>query len=109
MAKLAGHQVKAGHYAEPARFVATARTRLAAVLRRATYNHIAPPARGRLNGRSVPRLGARARRCPLAARAPAQGFVEEGLRKEGDPLVRFRGGPGGRRARLLGTGKDVWE
>ena len=25
------------------------------------------------------------------------------------PLVRFADGPSGRRARLLGTGKDVWE
>lgn len=25
------------------------------------------------------------------------------------PLVRFVGGPGGRRARLVGTGSDVWE
>lgn len=25
------------------------------------------------------------------------------------PLVRFGEGPAGRRARLLGTGKDVWE
>jgi uncharacterized protein (DUF433 family) len=25
------------------------------------------------------------------------------------PLIRFAEGPAGRRARLLGTGKDVWE
>ncbi len=25
------------------------------------------------------------------------------------PLVRFADGPGGRRARLVGTGSDVWE
>lgn len=25
------------------------------------------------------------------------------------PLVRFSDGPSGRRARLIGTGKDVWE
>jgi len=25
------------------------------------------------------------------------------------PLIRFADGPGGRRARLAGTGKDVWE
>jgi uncharacterized protein (DUF433 family) len=25
------------------------------------------------------------------------------------PLIRFADGPGGRRARLTGTGKDVWE
>jgi uncharacterized protein (DUF433 family) len=25
------------------------------------------------------------------------------------PLIRFADGPAGRRARLLGTGKDIWE
>jgi hypothetical protein len=25
------------------------------------------------------------------------------------PLVRFTDGPSGRRARLVGTGKDIWE
>jgi hypothetical protein len=25
------------------------------------------------------------------------------------PLVRFADGPAGRRARLTGTGKDIWE
>jgi uncharacterized protein (DUF433 family) len=31
------------------------------------------------------------------------------LHMDDHPLVRFAEGPAGRRARLLGTGKDVWE
>jgi uncharacterized protein (DUF433 family) len=40
----------------------------------------------------------------LAAR-----YVEEGLQIDRHPLVRFADGPAGRRARLLGSGLDVWE
>jgi uncharacterized protein (DUF433 family) len=39
----------------------------------------------------------------------AQRYVEEGLRMDEHPLIRFAEGPAGRRARLVGTGKDVWE
>jgi hypothetical protein len=35
-------------------------------------------------------------------------LIEEGLRMEAHPGVVFRGGPGGRRAALVG-GPDVWE
>lgn len=35
-------------------------------------------------------------------------FVDEGLRSEEHPLVYFRDGPAGRRARLVG-GPDVWQ
>jgi uncharacterized protein (DUF433 family) len=45
----------------------------------------------------------------LPPRTLAQRYVEEGLRMDEHPLVRFADGPAGRRARLLGTGKDVWE
>jgi len=45
----------------------------------------------------------------LAPRTLAQRYVEEGLRMDEHPLIRFADGPAGRRARLLGTGKDVWE
>jgi len=38
-----------------------------------------------------------------------QRYVEEGLRMDEHPLIRFADGPAGRRARLVGTGKDVWE
>ncbi|HKH79177.1 MAG TPA: hypothetical protein VJ996_04100, partial [Solirubrobacteraceae bacterium] len=55
------------------------------------------------------RLAARARRVGLAPRTLAQRFVEEGLRREDHPLVRFADGPSGRRAALVGSGLDVWE
>lgn len=41
---------------------------------------------------------------PLAAR-----YVEEGLRQDDHPHVRFVNGPSGRRAAIIGTGLDVWE
>ena len=63
----------------------------------------------RLNDATLSRLGARARRVHLPPRTLAQRYVEEGLRMDEHPLIRFADGPGGRRARLLGTGKDVWE
>src|SRR6266498_803463 len=63
----------------------------------------------RLNEATIRRLGARARHVHLPPRTLAQRYVEEGLRMDEHPLVRFAEGPAGRRARLLGTGKDVWE
>ncbi len=63
----------------------------------------------RLPGASIDRLGGRARRVGLAPRTLAQRYVEEGLRMDEHPLVRFVDGPGGRRARLLGSAGDVWE
>jgi uncharacterized protein (DUF433 family) len=63
----------------------------------------------RLNDATISRLGARARRVHLPPRTLAQRYVEEGLRMDEHPLIRFADGPAGRRARLLGTGKDVWE
>ncbi len=63
----------------------------------------------RLNDATITRLAARARRVHLPPRTLAQRYVEEGLRMDEHPLVRFADGPAGRRARLVGTGKDVWE
>jgi hypothetical protein len=63
----------------------------------------------RLTEPTLRRLGARARQVRLPPRTLAQRYVEEGLRMDEHPLVRFAEGPAGRRARLLGTGKDVWE
>ncbi|HEY7432712.1 MAG TPA: hypothetical protein VH641_18475 [Streptosporangiaceae bacterium] len=63
----------------------------------------------RLPDTTIQRLGARARRVHLPPRTLAQRYVEEGLRMDEHPLVRFADGPAGRRARLVGTGKDVWE
>ena len=63
----------------------------------------------RLKEDTISRLGVRARRAHLPPRTLAQRYVEEGLRMDEHPLIRFADGPAGRRARLLGTGKDVWE
>src|SRR4051795_9960932 len=63
----------------------------------------------RLADTTVQRLGQRAKRVHMPPRTLAQRYVEEGLRMDEHPLVRFVDGPAGRRARLVGTGKDVWE
>ena len=76
---------------------------------RATVNYMSHPLSVRLNDATISRLGARARRVHLPPRTLAQRYVEEGLRMDEQPLIRFADGPSGRRARLLGTGKDAWE
>jgi uncharacterized protein (DUF433 family) len=58
---------------------------------------------------TIERLDVHARRAHLPRRTLAQRYVEEGLRMDEHPLIRFADGPAGRRARLIGTGKDVWE
>jgi uncharacterized protein (DUF433 family) len=63
----------------------------------------------RLGDVTIRRLGIRASRAHMPPRTLAQRYVEEGLRMDEHPLVRFADGPAGRRARLVGTGKDVWE
>lgn len=63
----------------------------------------------RLAADTIDRLGARARAARMPPRTLAQRYVEEGLRMDAHPLVRFVDGPAGRRARLVGTGLDVWE
>jgi uncharacterized protein (DUF433 family) len=63
----------------------------------------------RLTDGTIRRLGVRASRVHLPPRTLAQRYVEEGLRMDEHPLIRFADGPAGRRARLVGTGKDVWE
>jgi len=55
------------------------------------------------------RLRERARRTGTPPRTLAQRYVEEGLRRDDHPLLRFVDGPSGRRAGLVGTGLDVWE
>jgi uncharacterized protein (DUF433 family) len=71
--------------------------------------YMSHPLSVRLTDSTLQRLGARARRVHLPPRTLAQRYVEEGLRMDEHPLVRFAEGPAGRRARLVGTGKDVWE
>ena len=63
----------------------------------------------RLPASTVKRLGSHAARVHLAPRTLAQRYIEEGLRMDEHPLIRFVDGPAGRRARLVGTGSDVWE
>ena len=63
----------------------------------------------RLPDATIDRLRARARARHVAPRSLAQRYVEEGLRVDEHPLIRFADGPAGRRARLIGTGADVWE
>lgn len=71
--------------------------------------YMSHPLSVRLPDTTIQRLGARAQRVHLPPRTLAQRYVEEGLRMDEHPLVRFADGPAGRRARLVGTGKDVWE
>lgn len=58
---------------------------------------------------TIERLGSRPQRFRMPMRTLAQRYVEEGLRMDEHPLVRFVDGPAGRRARLVGSGVDVWE
>ncbi|HEY5287547.1 MAG TPA: hypothetical protein VIJ50_10625 [Solirubrobacteraceae bacterium] len=55
------------------------------------------------------RLALQAQRAGLAPRTLAQRYVDESLRREDHPLIRFADGPSGRRAALVGKGLDVWE
>lgn len=72
-------------------------------------NYMSQPLSVRLNDATVARLGKHAQRVHLAPRTLLQRYVEEGLRMDEHPLIRFAEGPAGRCARLAGTGKDVWE
>jgi uncharacterized protein (DUF433 family) len=47
--------------------------------------------------------------CILRLAPLRSGTSKRGLRMDEHPLIRFAEGPAGRRARLVGTGKDVWE
>lgn len=75
----------------------------------ATLRYMSQPLSLRLPDTTLDRLGARARSRSVAPRTLAQRYVEEGLRTDEHPLIRFVDGPAGRRPRLLGTGLDVWE
>lgn len=70
---------------------------------------MAQPLSLRFTPETIEQLGARARRAGLPARTLAQPYVEEGLRMDEHPLVRFLNGPAGRRAALVGAGPDVWK
>jgi uncharacterized protein (DUF433 family) len=72
-------------------------------------HYMSQPLSLRLPEATVDRLAAHAARRRLAPRTLAQRYVEEGLRMEDHPLVRFVDGVSGRRARIVGTALDVWE
>lgn len=63
----------------------------------------------RLPTGTIDRIRRRADRAGATSRALAQRYVEEGLRRDDHPLIRFADGPTGRRAALVGKGLDVWE
>jgi uncharacterized protein (DUF433 family) len=79
------------------------------VVARATMRYMGQPLSLRLPEATLDRLGARARSRRVAPRTLAQRYVEEGLRTDEHPLIRFVDGPAGRRPRLQSTGLDVWE
>ena len=92
--------------------VASSRARVNAILyvaACATLRYMSQPLSLRLPDATLDRLGARARSRSVAPRTLAQRYVEEGLRTDEHPLIRFVDGPAGRRPRLQGTGLDVWE
>ena len=55
------------------------------------------------------RLEQRASASGLTVSALVEQYVDEGLRQEDHPGIVFVDGPAGRRARVGGTGLDVWE
>lgn len=63
----------------------------------------------RISDSTLDLLRLRARNHHVAPRTLAQRYVEEGLRTDEHPLIRFADGPAGRRPRLQGCGLDVWE
>ena len=71
--------------------------------------YMSQPLSLRLPAATVQRLGARARHRRIAPRTLAQRYVEEGLRMDEHPLIRFVDGPAGRDARLVGSRLAVWQ
>ncbi|HSD22207.1 MAG TPA: DUF433 domain-containing protein [Anaeromyxobacter sp.] len=55
------------------------------------------------------RLERHAEELGLTQTALVERYIEEGLRMDAHPLIRFRDGFGGRRPTLLGTRIDVWQ
>src|SRR5438128_8420176 len=62
----------------------------------------------RIDGDLYARLTRAASGRPESRSRLAARLIEEGLRMDAHPGVVFRGGPGGRRAGLVG-GPDIWE
>src|SRR5690242_12799460 len=79
------------------------------VVGRATMCYLSHPLSVRLNDATIARLGRHAQRTHLAPRPLAQRYVEEGLRMDEHPLIRFADGPAGPRAMLVGSGSVGWD
>lgn len=58
---------------------------------------------------TVERLERHAQESGQTQTALVERYVEEGLRTDSHPLIRFRDGFGGRRPALIGTRLDVWQ
>ncbi len=63
----------------------------------------------RVEPETLRELDERAARSGRDRTALARRYVEEGLRTDEHPLIRFSDGALGRRASLVGCGLDVWE
>ena len=63
----------------------------------------------RFDPTTLDRLEQRARESGLSQTTLVERYVDEGLRRERHPDIVFVDEPAGRRARLSGTGLDVWE
>lgn len=74
-----------------------------------TMRYMTKPVSLRMDEATLELLDRNAQRAHIAPRTLAQRYIEEGLRMDNHPLVRFVDGVAGRRARLVGTGADVWE
>jgi hypothetical protein len=80
----------------------------AVVAHRVTMYYMSHPLSVRLNDSTIARLGRHAQRNAPSPPHPGTALRGRGAEDE-HPLIRFADGPAGRRARLVGTGKDVWE
>lgn len=58
---------------------------------------------------TLERLHRRARESGESQAALAERYIEEGIRTDEHPLIRFRDGAAGRRPALVGTRLDVWK
>jgi uncharacterized protein (DUF433 family) len=76
---------------------------------RSTSSRTRKPVSFRLQKGTVERLERHADEIGLTQTALVERYVEEGLRMDAHPLIRFRDGFGGRRPTLVGTRLDVWQ
>jgi uncharacterized protein (DUF433 family) len=63
----------------------------------------------RLDPDILERLDRRAQQAGLSVTALVERYIDEGLRQDDHPGILFVDGAAGRRARVAGTGLEVWE